>query len=512
MPRKSHLIAGVAGAVVIAVPIVLTNTANAGEPAQPPLSLVSASSEIDVARYPGDPLITDIGAYVVAGAAPLELQVRRKNYYQPMTLNQVVHKNGKTTTKALPASLVKDFTGLDKFLHVTLTDSTGKKVAEADQSFCPNSWSATRSRPDAPPTSKYPNTCGQLPFTLASVWGLQSGWSVNTASWDRDAPPGDLPDGKYTATATVNKAHRDAFGIPANKATVTVTLNVKNIKDGPGGEPPSPANVKAAGHDHARAGEKRGVPNKPAKSRPVGIAAAPAAGPKPDLRSLPAWQIMVGGAPDQPGGFAKGGPEYLSFAANVWNAGPSPLVVDGFRRGNSGLMDAYQYFYDAKGNQTGYTKAGTLEWDPREGHNHWHFTDFATYRLLDASKQIAVRSGKEAFCLAPTDPVDITVKGANWKPQSTDLGTACGGASALAVRQVLETGWGDTYSQYLPGQSFDVTGLPNGTYYIEVKANPENRLTESNLTNNTSLRKVILGGTPGNRTVKVPPVGLVNAP
>ena len=82
----------------------------------------------------------------------------------------------------------------------------------------------------------------------------------------------------------------------------------------------------------------------------------------------------------------------------------------------------------------------------------------------------------------------------------------------MAVRETLPVGWGDTYSQYLPGQSFDVTGLPNGTYYIEVKANPANKLFETSTANNTSLRKVVLGGKPGARTVKVPPHQLVDAP
>jgi hypothetical protein len=37
-------------------------------------------------------------------------------------------------------------------------------------------------------------------------------------------------------------------------------------------------------------------------------------------------------------------------------------------------------------------------------------------------------------------------------------------------------------------------------------------LFESNTKNNVSLRKVVLGGTPHHRTVKVPPVGLIDAP
>jgi hypothetical protein len=195
------------------------------------------------------------------------------------------------------------------------------------------------------------------------------------------------------------------------------------------------------------------------------------------------------------------------FAATVWNAGTSPLLVDGFRRSGTDLMDAYQYFYDTAGNEVGVRPAGTMEWDPREGHYHWHFTDFAQYNLLNADKSLAVRSGKEAFCLANTDPVDFLLPNAFWRPTNNNLASSCGQNTAVAVRERLDIGNGDTYFQYLPGQSFDVTDVPNGTYWIEVKANPDNHLAELRTANNSSFRKVILGGTPGGtRTLRVPPV------
>ena len=198
---------------------------------------------------------------------------------------------------------------------------------------------------------------------------------------------------------------------------------------------------------------------------PASLAAVPATGPKPDLRSLPAWEIALQQGED--------GKAYVTFAATVWNAGTSPLLVDGFRRTGEDIMDAYQYFYDAGGNEVGARLAGTMEWDTRDGHLHWHFTDFAQYNLLDSTKQLAVRSGKEAFCLANTDPVDYTLPRANWRPGNTSLASSCGQNTAVAVREVLDVGSGDTYSQFLPGQSFDVTDVPNGTYWIEVKANPD---------------------------------------
>ncbi|WP_425489928.1 lysyl oxidase family protein [Nocardioides ungokensis] len=151
-----------------------------------------------------------------------------------------------------------------------------------------------------------------------------------------------------------------------------------------------------------------------------------------------------------------------------------------------------------------------MHWDPRPTHQHWHFEDFARYVLLKKDKTEAVTSKKEAFCLANTDAVDQTVPNAAWNPENTDLATSCGDLTALSIREVLASGWGDTYAQFRAGQSFDLKGLPNGTYYIAVIANPSDRLVESSTDNNESLRKVIIKGTEGHRTVTVPQVGIID--
>jgi hypothetical protein len=232
---------------------------------------------------------------------------------------------------------------------------------------------------------------------------------------------------------------------------------------------------------------------------------------RPDLRALPAFGVTVLSPEESADAGGQPGHEYLAFSATVWNAGPSPMVVDGYRRDGQDLMDAYQSFYDAKGRPAGSAKTGTLEYDTRHGHEHWHFTDFATYRLLGAGGT-AIRSEKEAFCLAPTDAIDLAVAGAQWQPGQTGLETACGSQSALSIRETLHTGWGDTYGQYRPGQSFDITALPNGAYDIQVIANPDGRLLERSRSNNESLRRIVLGGTPGARTVSVPPYQGIDVP
>ncbi|MFD9002050.1 lysyl oxidase family protein [Streptomyces sp. NPDC059582] len=522
-------------------------TAEAATPGKPQLRLIAAANSVTLDRWEGEPgVYLDLGTYVTVDNAPLELKVTRKSYKDPVVAQQILRNGTRTQTKTLPAGLVKDFSGLPGFLEVSVRNAAGQEVSRNKGSFCPNNASG-RLRPDAPATSHYPESCPTNPFTLGSVWGVEKGWASNSSTVDYDKPV-DLPAGEYTAKVSVAKKYRDLFGIPDDSPTIKVTVRQQSNEGGGqgltadrgahsthsghsapaagpahqhgprGADAPTPAALSHALEDRGLAhhlgdgpGHTDGSRIAPALTagaeRPSGPAGVPANVPKPDLRSLPAWDIAItdGEDGDVPG------KDYLAFSANVWNAGPAPLVVDGFRSPGKDLMDAYQYFYDANGKQVGYTPTGTMEWDPRIGHEHWHFTDFASYRLLSADKTEEVRSGKEAFCLANTDAIDYTVKNANWHPYNTDLSTACGQQNSISVREVLDVGSGDTYTQYRPGQSFDITGLPNGTYYIEVIANPEKRLQETNLGNNVALRKVVLGGTPDARTVTVPPHDLIDA-
>jgi hypothetical protein len=82
---------------------------------------------------------------------------------------------------------------------------------------------------------------------------------------------------------------------------------------------------------------------------------------------------------------------------------------------------------------------------------------------------------------------------------------AFGDPDALWIREVLPVGWGDTYSQWVAGQAFDISAVPNGTYYIRIVANPGGGLIEAASDNNTSYRQLVLGGDAGARSVDVPP-------
>ncbi len=454
-------------------------------PAADPALSVRAPASVEYTTYGRRPVqAVPFSARLVAGAEPFVVHSNRTSYRDPV---RTVWK-GPGGDVEIPGAMTA-FGPLRSMLRVTVYEAGTDDVVMTGRRAACLANRGERVRPDAPAYSPFPRTeCYMNPYGLGQVQAIQAGWASPVLGYES---PLRLGPGRYRVEVHLTRPYAAAIGVdPAETGSVT-RLRVKHLAE-------YPDEWKGGAQSEPR---HRSASPVPAAHAPAGPAGAPATGPRPDLRSLPAWGISLS---------ANG--RYLRFAATVWNAGDSPLVVDGFRRDGEDEMDAYQYFFDGDGNQTSYEPVGELHWDQRPSHSHWHFKDFATYTLLDASKQLVRTSGKEAFCLANTDSVDLTVPNAAWDGYNEDLETSCGEESSLSVREVLAAGWGDTYSQIRAGQSFNVSTLPDGVYYVAVTANPDNRLVESSLANNRSLRKIVLGTRAGQRTLRVSTVGMVVEP
>jgi hypothetical protein len=445
------------------------------------VKLIAAQHSVTLTTFRGR-VYLDPGVYVASLGSALQFDVQRASYTKPITLTQVISQpGGGTTTRSLPGSLLDGFTGLRDFLRLSVANTAGHVVASTRSLFCPN-FGPQRAVPGAAETTPYPSYCGSDPFPKSLVMGLARGWATDPAGFSATFPPPSvrIAPGKYTLTAAIAPQYVHWLHITPADATVTVKLTV----------------VKAPSHAATPKTTAAPAPAKaPAPLPHVPTLASPPAAALPDLVPLPSWGIRTV--------HARGGADLLEFGATVWVGGNSPLDVEGFRSHGSPVMKAYQYFW-RDGHVIGRARAGTMGFDSEHGHDHWHFEQFARYQLLDSAKNLAVRSRKVGFCIAPTDPVDLLAPHAVWQPPAIGLDGQCGVPTALWVQEMMPVGWGDTYVQYLAGQAFDITNLPNGTYYIQITANPEHVLYESNTHNDVSLRKVILGGTAGNRTVKVP--------
>jgi hypothetical protein len=456
------------------------STAGAVEAADAPFTLWSSDRAIGY-KIPGRAKAwADLGLRLVGGPDGFEVRSQRPDYDSGI----VTTWTSGAATGTLPQGTQRSFRSLRNLLTVDYRTLDGDLALRRKVSPCLNDWVSERVDPDAEPRNRYPWGCPWNPYTVGSVQGVQAGWATALPT-GRVA----LGTGRYDVTVKVSRVWARSLGLAPGDVDRTLRLVIKRF-------------TEEDGHDHAYR-QQAAQRERPASTTPRAAASEPTAlsagttGPRPDLRSLPAFGIELNG---------KG--THLRFSANVWNGGDSPLVVDGFRRPDEDVMDAYQYFFDANGDQVGYEQVGEMSYH-EANHQHWHFEDFARYRLLNADRSEATRSGKVSFCLANTDAVDYTVPGADWHPETTDLNTACGESSSLSIREVLSSGSGDTYAQYRAGQAFRISNLANGWYWIAVEANPDGNLLEHDQTNNISYRKVWIGGTPEERRIKVPQVGVV---
>lgn len=442
--------------------------ASAADP--PTLRMFAATSVVDVERDRRDNVWISPGVWIASVGGGFELRASRPDYETPVGLVQTDAVTGEAL-RSLPVELLDGWSGMKDFLHVTVTDPDGRIVLRRVLTFCPSSYYRARLDDQGPVTSEYPYLCGGMPLTRGVVWGIDDHWAVNAL--DEYGIQFRATRRHYDLRVWIDDAWVEALGIATDAAEAHVGIRAFDRGE--------------LGPDAARAES----PFAPGPRVPTTTDPDPES--LPDLVALPAWSIST---------YHRHGKDFLAFNATEWNEGPGTLVVEGFRGPNQDLMDAYQYFH-VDGVPVGRASIGSLEYHPV--HQHWHFQQFTEYSLLDAdSGQIAI-SGKQSWCLANTDAVDLSVPNANWGAYGGDLFTMCGGPGALWIREILDVGWGDTYSQYVSGQAFDITDLPNGDYYIRVHANPTGSIFEGSTDNNVEDRLIKLRGRPGHRRVVVPP-------
>ena len=117
-------------------------------------------------------------------------------------------------------------------------------------------------------------------------------------------------------------------------------------------------------------------------------------------------------------------------------------------------------------------------WDPC--HGHWHFNDYASYRLLNGNAQIAA-GNKLGFCVEDVGP---------WDPNAPAF------AKYNCNNQGIQAGWYDLYNGDTTCNWIDVTGIPPGSYTLEIHLNPYGYIKEANTNNNITTVTVTITNTP----------------
>jgi Lysyl oxidase len=111
-------------------------------------------------------------------------------------------------------------------------------------------------------------------------------------------------------------------------------------------------------------------------------------------------------------------------------------------------------------------------WTIAEGFDRLEFFGWTRSQLFDAQRNVVGTGHKGSFCM-----IDLTapIPGVpNDGPQFGDCGNGQG----------ISNGFGDVYSIGLECQFIDITGVPAGSYTLQVETNFTKQLPESNYNNN----------------------------
>lgn len=451
-------------------------------PEPPSLRLVAARNRLTLDRY-GLRVYLNLGVWAAAVGGDFRLDVSRPDYESPVEVVQTDALGNEI--QELPTGVLDGWRGLREFIGVTFRKaSTGRAVAGGKFTFCPNAYDRQRADDTGSDVPTYPDSCGgsYFPFLKGMVWGIDEGWAVDALGGSEfdgyGTPTLRVPEGRYQVTVKIGRAYAELLGIAPEDSRVVLDVTVRDSDQ----------------RFPFRRAEGEGAAVAPEAAVPIDTEPDPST--LPDLAALPLWSMDVNHRRRR---------DFLMFAASPWNAGPAPLVVEGFRRPGEDVMDAYQYFYDQDENVVGRAPVGTLEFHSGGGHNHWHFLQLMEFTLVDAEGEEVVLSKKQSFCIAPTDAVDLSVEGADYVPWSLRLSSRCGRSGSIWVREALAAGWADTYFQYVSGQAFNITKVPNGWYYVRLEMNPLGTLYDSSPGNEIADRLIHLGGKPGSRTLRVMP-------
>jgi Lysyl oxidase len=128
--------------------------------------------------------------------------------------------------------------------------------------------------------------------------------------------------------------------------------------------------------------------------------------------------------------------------------------------------------------------AGCTRYHP--AHKHWHFDALAEYALRPVFSAGPLLAGgkKTSSCVLDTR---LRLPKAPGSPSRKYYG----GCRRDTVGGI-SIGWGDLYGARVTGQELDVTSLADGAYCLASRADPENRLKESNERNNVRATRIEL--------------------
>ncbi len=206
-------------------------------------------------------------------------------------------------------------------------------------------------------------------------------------------------------------------------------------------------------------------------------------------------------------------PGELKISVAIANIGLGPLEVgpettltgdcctaDTIQNKDERRYALFQKIYSKTGNSFSERKikTGTIYFDSKPGHNHYHVDDWIEMRLVQQvkGKRVIVCKGqKVSYCLFTTGMlyekdsssyINKKIYGRNMPNYALGEYYAC----SLA-KQGISVGGYDYYGMMYEGQFLQLPkGLKNGEYILEIEVDPEHKYKESDESNNIFSMKI----------------------
>lgn len=116
-------------------------------------------------------------------------------------------------------------------------------------------------------------------------------------------------------------------------------------------------------------------------------------------------------------------------------------------------------------------------------HMHYHLENMMQFALINPTTGAVVKVGnsalvarKQGFCLEDVNPYSPTA----------------GPAKYDCTYQGISAGWEDVYEASLDCQWLDITGVPSGTYTLQVTVNPDGKYPDTNMNGNSAQTTVVI--------------------
>lgn len=210
-----------------------------------------------------------------------------------------------------------------------------------------------------------------------------------------------------------------------------------------------------------------------------------------------------------------GASRWLHFDTEVANRGPGPLELRPRTEPCDGDPQRYPtsqaVFLDDDGDGAfdREVDAAAHEYDAgciiyHQAHDHWHFEDFAEYKLLKVKADGSLRTkavqraDKVSFCMTDTGALTNQPPGTPGERHYLAIPQGCQQQEDGSFPPMgISVGWFDLYAWSLPQrtQALEITDLPNGPYCLRIELDPSDRLLETSEADNRRSTRIYIKGT-----------------